>query len=206
MLLGALALQGCLGSLLDSDAPGPDTCRLGGGVAVPEAAGTATTALGLTVARPLAAVALDTDRIAIVPAASRFDYYNGVRWAAPAPQMLQESLVTALQASGRFAGVFAAPSGVPAELTLDVELRHFEAVAVGDAAPAVVIQVQASLVDARRAQRLASFVSEARVQSGANRREAIIDAFERANRAVVADVVARIGEAAIVAERAPVAR
>jgi ABC-type uncharacterized transport system auxiliary subunit len=107
--------------------------------------------------------------------------------------MLQQNLVAALQASGRFAGVLAAPARTPVELMLDVELRSFEAMGTSpDAAPTVHVQVQASLVDTRRALRAASFVSEARVAAGANRRAEIVAAFERANAQVVADVVQQV--------------
>lgn len=196
----ALLLVGC-GGLLQSDSPGPETYRLG---AVPAAAAGAAPAtapsvspLGLTVARPRAAAALDSERIAIVAEGHRFDYYAGVRWAEPAPQMLQQNLVAALARSGRFAGgVFAAPARVPSELALDVELRRFEADATAGGAPVVHVELQASLVDARRARRIASFTSEAAVASEGNRRAAIIEAFDRASAQVVDDVVARVGIAA----------
>lgn len=197
---GGLALQGCAGSLLRSDTPAAEGYRLDV-TRVESTAAAAPTgqapALALAVGRPRAPDALDTNRIAVAPGGSRFDYYAGVKWAEPAPQMLQQNLVAALEASGRFAGVVAAPARLPAELMLDVELRHFEATAAAaDAAPVVHVQVQASLVDARRAQRVTSFVSEARVTAAANRRDAIVQAFERANAQVVGDVVTRIGAAA----------
>ena len=161
------------------------------------AGGSCDRGLALTVARPRASTALDTDRIAVVPEPSRFDYYSDVRWAEAAPQMLQQNLVAALEASGRFAGVFAAPARAPAELLLDVELRHFEAVAASaDATPAAFVQVQANLVDSRRAVRVASFVSEARVPAADNRRRSVVAAFEQASARVIADVVTRVGDAA----------
>jgi cholesterol transport system auxiliary component len=194
----ALLLGGC-GSMLQSDAARPETYRLGSAPA-PAAAAPAMAAgvspLGLTVARPRAAAALDSERIAVLAGGHRFDYYAGVRWAEPAPQMLQQNLVAALARSGRFAGVFAAPARVPSELSLDVELRRFEADATAGGAPVVHVVLQASLVDARRAQRVASFTSEAAVAADGGRRAAIIAAFDRATAEVVNDVVARLGDAA----------
>ena len=111
--------------------------------------------------------------------------------------MVQASLVAALERSGHWGGVFAAPARVPAELMLDVELRHFEAFTpANDAAPTVHVQLQDNLIDTRRGARVSSFVSEARVQAGDARRGAVIEAFERANAQVVADVAARVGAAA----------
>ena len=202
LLGGTVLLGGCMSGLLESQVPAPEIYRL---AQVAAEQGEATAAgppaeLALTVARPRASTALETDRIAVSPAPRRFDYYSEVRWAEPAPLMLQQNLVAALESSGAFAGVFAAPARVPSELMLDVELRHFEAVAdLKGATPEVFVQLQASLVDVRRAMRLASFVSEARVAAGANRRDAIVAAFEEASARVVTDVVARTRAAAATA-------
>ena len=199
-VLGLVALQGCLGGVFESSVPVEDAFRLGvpgataGESPSPTVAGST---LAITVQRPRAPVVLDTSRIAIAPGGQRFEYYTGARWAEPAPLMLQQNLVSALESSARFAGVFAAPARTPSELTLDLELRHFEAVAAAPgAAPAAFVQLQASLVDARRAARVTSFVAEARVPAAANRREEIVAAFERANTEVVQQVVAKVAEAA----------
>ncbi len=212
-------LGGC-GGLLQSKSPAAEVYRLGlravpspaaaaapapptgGGVPAAAAPGKA---LALTIGRPRAAESLDTERIAIAPGGSRFDYYTGVRWSEPAPQMLQQLLVASFQASGGFrGGVFAAPARGPSDLLLDVELRHFEATAAAAAAaPTVHVLLQASVIDSRRAERLVSFVSEASVVATQNRRPAIIDAFERASAQVVDDVVARVRTAAANAAAAP---
>ncbi len=208
LLLIAVSLQtGCM-SLLESNVPVPETYRLGAGPSRVESAGeTPALALALTVARPRASTAIDTDRIAVVPAPSRFDYYADVRWAEAAPQMVQQNLVAALQSAGRFATVLAAPARVPSELLLDVDLRHFEAVAPGDdAVPSAHVQLQVNLVDSRRAARVTSFVSEARVPATQNRRSAIVAAFEEASARVVADVVTKVGAAAASLETQPAAR
>ena len=100
----------------------------------------------LAVARPRAASSLDTERIAVVRGGSGFDYFAGVRWSDPAPQMLQQLLVEALVADGRFATAVAAPSRVPAEFMLDVELREFAAFYETEAAlPRARVQWQATL-------------------------------------------------------------
>jgi cholesterol transport system auxiliary component len=164
--------------------------------------------LALAVARPRAAAALDSDRIAVVQPDSRFDYFAGVRWTEPAPQMLQQLLVGALTADGRFAAVMSAPSRVPADLLLDVELRRFEAVTSGaDAAasgssPVVHVQAQVSLIDSRRGVRITSFVAEAAVPAAANRLAAVVAAFNQANTQVLGEVAAKV-QAAVAALPAP---
>jgi cholesterol transport system auxiliary component len=202
MLAVALA-AGCTGNLLQSDAPVPDTFRL---TSAPPAAAADVSPLPLAVVvqRPRATAALDTDRIAISAAGNRFNHYSAALWAEPAPQMVQQQLVSALAATGQFGGgVFAAPARVPAELLLDVELRRFEAVtasanaASSSTAPVVHVQVQASLIDTRRSARVTSFVAEAAVPATENRLAAVIAAFERANAQVMSEVASKAQAAAV---------
>jgi cholesterol transport system auxiliary component len=193
LLALALGLTGCAGSLLESSAEAPATYRLTG-EALPDRGGRLPLALG--VARPRASPALETERLAVVRPDSRFDYFTGVRWSEPAPQMLQQQLVSALAADGRFSAVVAAPSRVPADLLLDVELRRFEAVyATGGGAPQVRVEMQVSVVDSRKAQRLASFVAAASATAEQNRRAAVIAAFDRATAEAVSSAVGQTREA-----------
>ena len=199
LLVLALALAGCAGSLLESSAAAPETYRLAGeplpdrGERLP---------LAIIVARPGAAPALDTDRVAVVQPDSRFDYFTGVRWSEPAPQMLQQQLVRALAADGRFEAVVAAPSRVPADLLLDVELRRFEAVYAADgSAPVVKVEMQVSLVDPRKARRLASFVVAASSPADENRLAPVVAAFDRATAEAVRSAVDQVRAAAVTAAR-----
>jgi cholesterol transport system auxiliary component len=208
IVLLSAGLAGCTGSLLQSDAPPADTYRL----ALPASAATPTATalpLAIIVQRPRAPAALDTDRIAVSAAGNRFDYYSAAQWAEPAPQMLQQQLVSALGATGQFGGgLFAAPARVPAELLLDVELRRFEAVTTGaDAAasgspPVAHVQAQVSLIDSRRGVRITSFVTDAAVPATANRLSAVVAAFNQADAQVLGDVTAKV-QAAVAALPAP---
>jgi len=194
LLLPLLAVSGCAGSLLESHAEAPVVYRLEG-VAAEDRGGRLPLALAVT--RPGGPAALDTDRIAVDQPGRVFDYYAGMRWSEPAPQMLQQLLVRALAADGRFAAVVAAPSRVPADLLLDVELRRFEAVyAAAGAAPQVRVEMQVSLVDPRAARRLASFLATGTATATADGRAAVIDAFERAAAEAVTHTVAEVRQAA----------
>jgi cholesterol transport system auxiliary component len=193
MLIAAALCTGCIGSLLESSNEAPEVYRLTGG----ELQGRGDPLpLALAVAPPRAAASLDTERIAVIQPDSRFDYFSGVRWAESAPQMLQQLLVRALAADGRFATVVAAPSRVPADFALDVELRRFEAVYDGEAAmPLVRVEMQVTLVDARKAQRLASFVVRTESKASANRQVAVFESFERATAEALQTTVSRLREA-----------
>jgi len=105
-------------------------------------------------------------------------------------------VVRALAADGRFTTVVAAPSRVPADLALDLELRRFEAVYSGaDRAPLVRVEMQVTLIDARNSQRLSSFVVSTESLAAANRRSAMFEAFERATAEAIETTVSRLREA-----------
>jgi cholesterol transport system auxiliary component len=194
LLAMALALAGCAGSLLESNAEAPDTYRLVG-EALADRGGRQP--LALAVGRPRAATALDTNRIAVVQPDSRFDYFAGLRWSEAAPQMVQQQLVRALTADGRFEAVVAAPSRVPSDLLLDVELRRFEAVyAAAGTPPEVRVELQVSLVDTRQVRRLVSFTATGAAPAGDNGRASVVAAFERATNEAVRSVVDQVRSAA----------
>jgi len=197
LLVLVLALQGCVGSVLESGAEAPATYRLAG-EALPDRGDRLP--LAISVARPGAAPALDTDRVAVVQPDSRFDYLAGVRWSEPAPQMLQQQLVGALAGDGRFEAVLAAPSRVPADLLLDVQLRRFEAVyATAGGPPEIRVEMQVSLVDPRRGKRLASFVAAASSVAATNRLAPVIAAFDRATAEAMRTAVEQVRNAAALA-------
>lgn len=194
-LLAAVSLcTACVGDALRSDADAPDRYRLEGPAVEPGGTGLP---LAIAIARPRAPSSLDTDRIAVTTPGHGFDYLAGARWADPAPQMIQQFLVGALTAEAHFATAVAAPSRVPADLLLDVELGRFEAAYSNvDAPPTVVVEFGVNLVDARRGLRVASFRSAASVAAARNDRAAVVAAFEQATEQAVRDAVARIAAAA----------
>jgi cholesterol transport system auxiliary component len=186
----SLAMAGCAGGLLGTHGEAPQVYRIAG---APAQSGGPSLPVALAVARPRAASSLDTERIAVVRGGSGFDYFAGMRWSDPAPQMLQQVLVEALVVDGRFATAVAAPSRVPAEFLLDVELREFAAFyETADTLPQARVRWQATLIDARSGTRVASFQVGSTAVAVANRRDALIVAFQQATQAAVSETVARI--------------
>lgn len=192
VVLAAGLCSGCAGSVLTSANEAPAVFRLEAPALSP--AGDELP-LALVVSRPRAVSSLDTDRIAVVHPGGSFDYFAGVRWADPAPQMMQGLLVQAIDADGRFAAVVAAPSRVPADLMLDVELRRFEAsYAAGEHAARVRVELQVNIVDVRKGARIASFGAASEADATGDRRPAVVAAFDRATGEAVQSVVARVRE------------
>jgi cholesterol transport system auxiliary component len=193
--IAAAAATGCIHVGSESKSEKIETFRLS-----PPAieAGAATPRVdALAVSRPRAAPALDTTSIAISRPGQAFDYYEGVRWAESTPAMVQQLLVQSLASAGIYTAVVTAPTRVPFNQLLDVELRRFEAVSDSDASPPrVVVQLQFTLVDAKRGQRLGSGVATGEAAATENRRGAVIAAWQQAMTAALVETVARVREAA----------
>ena len=82
-----LALTGC-GSLLESTVPAPQSYVL----RLPQrtaSAPAATVAGSLLVQRPEAGPGLESENIALLRSGQRFDFYAASRWAAPAPDVVE---------------------------------------------------------------------------------------------------------------------
>jgi cholesterol transport system auxiliary component len=194
LLLATLACTGCAGSLLESRNEAPEVYRLVGPAL---ADGGQRLPLVLGIAPLRAAASLDTARIAVVEPDSRFDSFAGMRWSDAAPEMLGQLIVRSVAADGRFATVVATPSRVPADLLLDVELRRFEAVYVtGIEVPRVIVEMQVTLIDNRRARSLVSFVQSASATAAANGQVAVLAAFEQATAEALVSITTRIRESA----------
>jgi cholesterol transport system auxiliary component len=190
LLAAACLCTACVGSALRSDAEAPDRYRLEGPAAEP---GGAALPLAITVARPRSPMSLDTDRIAVTVPGLRFDYLAGARWADPAPQMLQQLLVDELARGGRFATAVAAPSRVPTDLMLDVEIGRFDAAyAKLGAPPTVVVELGVNLVDTRSGRIMTSFRVAATAGAARNDRGSVVAAFEQATDQALRDVASRI--------------
>src|SRR5579864_1735200 len=143
--LTCFAIAGC-GSLIGPSNPPPQIYRLN--PQMPSRAAGAAATWQLAVARPDASQSLDTDRIALLRG-SVMDYYADAQWSDSTPRLVQSLLVQAFDSSGRVqAGT--RESSLRADLTLTSEMHDFEAqYDSADAAPTVVVDIQAKLLDSR---------------------------------------------------------
>ncbi len=102
----------------------------------------------LSVSPVTAARVIDSYRIAVRPSPGELEVYKGARWAKTPTDMLQDSLLMALEDSGRIGAVARQGSGVGADYRLVLDLRRFEADYAGNAVPAATIEVNAKLLHA----------------------------------------------------------
>lgn len=100
----------------------------------------------LSLSSPEASRAIDSLRIAVRPTPHEIQSYKGARWARLPSGMLEDTVLRALEDSGRIGTVARQGTGVGAQYKLVMEVRRFEADYAGTASPTVVVEVAAKLL------------------------------------------------------------
>jgi cholesterol transport system auxiliary component len=128
----------------------------------------------------------------VLHSGGRLDYYSGVRWAAPAPQMLQGLVVQALRARGQFALVESDAAPFTADWVLQVELSHFEAEYPDAGPPTVQVELLCTLGQRGERRAVTTLSAQAHVLATADRMSAVVDAFQRATREALQQLAAQL--------------
>ncbi|MBS0126708.1 ABC-type transport auxiliary lipoprotein family protein [Thetidibacter halocola] len=143
----------------------------------------------VVVEEPVATGALATERIMIRPAPLSAQYLPGVRWADPAPAMLQTMLLRSLAETGAFNSVGRGPVGTRADYAVLGELTDFQAeVAEGQGAQ-VRVRLMLRIVREGDARVTARRTFESVAPAADTDAATIVDAFDAALRSMLADMV-----------------
>ena len=143
----------------------------------------------LAVARPYASQTLDTERIPLIRGAA-IDYYADAQWTDSVPRLVQSLLVEAFERSGRILAVGRESEGLRADFTLVTDIREFDAqYTVDNAPPTVIIDFSTRLLGPHGT---VVALQEARQssQAAANSIPSVIQAFNQASGAALAQIVA----------------
>jgi cholesterol transport system auxiliary component len=105
-----------------------------------------TVAWQLSMAQPTAARMIDTFRIAVRPTPDEVQVYKGAAWAKLPSDMLQDTVLRALEDSGRIPSVARQGAGAAADYKLVIDIRRFEADYAGNAVPSATIEINAKLL------------------------------------------------------------
>lgn len=111
--------------------------------------------VALRIATPRASAALDSTRIAVLPAGDEVAAYQGARWSDRAPVLLRNRLFDAFQASGAVAALSLDENNLQADLELGGTLRAFQS-EYRDGRPVAVIRYDALLSSASAHQIIAA--------------------------------------------------
>lgn len=123
-LLAGTLLSGCGGVTLIETGPAPNVFDLTPPNRFVE--GLPDVDWQLVVEEPQAALAVDTDRIA-VKNDFELQYYSGARWSDRAPRMVQTRLLESFENTGHILAVGRQAIGFRGDYTLRTELREFQA-------------------------------------------------------------------------------
>ena len=143
----------------------------------------------LSVGSPDAPASLDTERIALSRTQNTMDYFANAAWNDRVPLLVQRLLVQTFDASNRILSVDRDTTGLENDYVLQTEIRDFEArYDVPDAAPRIVIGIQAKLARMPQRQIVASLNATQQAQAVENNLDSIVSAFNQAAGAAIAQI------------------
>jgi cholesterol transport system auxiliary component len=100
----------------------------------------------LAVSKPTAARVVDSPRIAVRPVPGELQVYRGVTWSQPSTDLIEATVLRALEDSGKIPAVARAGSGIRADYRLVMDLRRYEADYAGNPLPSATIELTAKLM------------------------------------------------------------
>lgn len=143
----------------------------------------------LMVMKPSAARMVDSPRIAVRPVPGELQVYRGASWALPATDLVEATILRAMEDSGRIPAVARAGTGIRADYKLVMDLRRFEADYAGSAMPSATIELAAKLLD-NGDQRVVASRTFLRVEAADGVEVArVVVAFEQALAALASELV-----------------
>lgn len=100
----------------------------------------------LALTSPAASRFVDSYRIAVRPTPDELEVYKDARWFKSPSEQLEDTVLHALEDSGKIGAVARQESGIAADYKLVMDLRRFEADYAGNATPTATIEVNAKLL------------------------------------------------------------
>ncbi|HZF16935.1 MAG TPA: ABC-type transport auxiliary lipoprotein family protein [Steroidobacteraceae bacterium] len=191
--LGAGLIAGCGGSLFKTELPSGQSYQLTP-LAAEGTAGAAPLDALLLVPRPIVAPGLDTDRIALVHADRRIDYYAGSQWGAPMPEVIQSAVVESLQNSARFRGVQRDLTNFRPDYVLQLDVRAFQAEYAEGSVPRVRVDLIATVGRLNDRRSVVTFAAAATEPADANTMTAVTAAFDKALQSATRTLLAQVSE------------
>jgi len=185
---GAVLLSGCGGIQLLPTPPSPQLYVLRPQIMPPMGA---PVPWRLSVAEPEAPASFDTTRIALSRSPTTMDYFANSAWNDRVPLLLQSLLIQSFDMSGRIIGVDRDTTGLENDYLLQTEIHDFEArYDTPDAAPQIVVSVQAKLARMPQREIVATFNATHQAQASANTLDSVVMAFDEATGATIAQIAA----------------
>jgi ABC-type uncharacterized transport system auxiliary subunit len=191
----ALCLAACTGSLFRSHATATAYMLSAGPASHAEPASAAEIPVDLAVLKPKARPGLESDRIAVLYPDRRLDYFADARWSGPLGEVLQELAVQEFHSHANLRTVSGDASVFASAYWLEIEITDFQAeYTSAAAAPTVRVSLRARLGSSGDRHLLGQFAATAQKPAAENRLSSIVDAFESAADASLAEIAAQAAE------------
>jgi cholesterol transport system auxiliary component len=144
----------------------------------------------LAVVKPTAARVVDSARISVRPTPGEVQVYKGVGWSQPSTDLVEATILRALEDSGKIASVARPGTGIRADYRLVMDLRRFDADYAGTALPSATIELNAKLMHTTDQRVVASHTFRHAEPAGSTDIPSVVAAFERALETMGGEVVA----------------
>ena len=138
--------------------------------------------------RAIGGVQLTGQRIVVVPEDNRVSVYKGANWSDPAPVLVRDRILEAFRVDARIAALSSDEQRLHADFELVSELQAFQS-EYRDAAPEVVVRLDARLIQRKDRRILASRVFESRVRPTGAELTQVVAGFGQASTAVASEMV-----------------
>jgi ABC-type uncharacterized transport system auxiliary subunit len=201
LVLAALCLGACTGSLFQTKASPPTIYLLSAEGGSPAAGGpapgtpAAEIPVDLAILKPRLRVGLETDRIAVLYPDRRLDYFADARWSGPLGEVLQDLAVQEFHSRANLRTVSGDASVFASAYWLEIEVTDFQAEYTSAAtAPIVHVHFLARLGSSGDRHILGQFIANAQQPAGENRLTSIVDAYARAADGALVQIAAQTVE------------
>jgi ABC-type uncharacterized transport system auxiliary subunit len=202
--LACMPLCGCTGALLKSKTAAPVAYMLSvrsdpgssptgaepaARLAAP-ATGVPAIPVDLSILKPLMRPGLESDRIAARYPDRRLEFYAGAKWSGPLDEVLQDLAVQLFHQRGRLRSVSSESTRFVSGYWLEIEVEDFQSEYSTPGEPPVIkVHLLARLGRAADRADIGSFEASASQAAAADRLEPIVDAYERAGNAALAQII-----------------
>jgi cholesterol transport system auxiliary component len=144
----------------------------------------------LSIDKPDASDALDSERIALAKSDTQLDYYANAVWPDPLPNLIQTALLAGFEATGRIGSVARDQDSLHADYQLTTDIRDFEArYQTPDGPPIATITIVAHMAEAHSRKILANLTVNFSEPASANSVDAVVLAFDTALAKAIAQIV-----------------
>ena len=144
----------------------------------------------LLITEPLAPAGLDKSRIALSRSPVSIDYFADAEWTDRAPLLVQTAILQSFENSKRITAIDREAVGLRADIILESEIRHFEAVYdSSNGPPDVWVAIIVRLVNPTSREVVGQTAFERRERASANDVPSIVLAFDEALGGVMKQIV-----------------